>query len=379
MNGTTSTHRPFLPARPVRPERCSKRLVIPGQIGMNDQRQIGQVEPASRHIGRDQHARAAIAQGLQGVQALALRQLAGQGNGGKSALLQPALHALDVFARGAEDQRRACLMEAQDIDNGVLDIAGHHAHGLVFDIGVLLVAARGLDAQTVALEALRQRFDLARHRRREHQRLPALRRLAENEFEILAKAQIEHLVGLVEHGHFQVRQDQPAALEMIAQASRRADDDVRALDQQAGLGARVHATDAGHDTGAGLGIEPGQLALHLQGQLTGRGDDQGLRRAGRLEALGFAKQGAGHGKPKCHRLARAGLGGHQQVARGRIFGEHGQAARRSARVVPRAASARAQAPDVWSEMSWSRGGFSSTGGDAGSHNGKARTAVAKEL
>ena len=74
-----------------------------------------------------------------------------------------------------------------------------------------------------------------------------VRRGLQDEFEILAKAEIEHLVGLVEHHRLQFRDVEPAASQMIAQPARRADDDMRARGQLALLAARVHAADAGDD------------------------------------------------------------------------------------------------------------------------------------
>ncbi len=80
----------------------------------------------------------------------------------------------------------------------------------------------------VALIAAGQRLDVARHGGREQQRLALGWRRVEDEFEILAEAEIEHFVGFVEHDGLQLGQVETAALQMIAQAARRADDDVGA-------------------------------------------------------------------------------------------------------------------------------------------------------
>jgi hypothetical protein len=71
--------------------------------------------------------------------------------------------------------------------------------------------------------------------------------------QIFAKAHVEHFVGLVEHGDFQRRQVERAAFQVIAQAARRADDDMRAWRQHAAFASRVHAAHAGGDARAGLG------------------------------------------------------------------------------------------------------------------------------
>ena len=82
------------------------------------------------------------------------------------------------------------------------------------------------------------------------------------------------------------------------------------------LAARIHAADAGRDPRAGRTVEPGELALDLQGELAGRRDDEGQRLAGALEALRVAEQGRGDGEAVGDGLAGAGLGRDEQVAVG---------------------------------------------------------------
>ena len=150
------------------------------------------------------------------------------------------------------------------------------------------------------------------------------RRRVEDELEVLAEAEVEHLVGLVEHDGAQLRGVEAAALEMVAQAARRADDDVAAIGQRPLLAAHVHAADAGGDAGARRAIEPDQLALDLQGQLAGRRDDQRQGLAGGIEALGLAEQGRGQGEAVGDGLAGAGLRGDEQVALARLRLQHGR-------------------------------------------------------
>ncbi len=111
----------------------------------------------------------------------------------------------------------------------MLDVVHRHANGAVLDVGVTALAAIDFDAQRVLLILLRQRDNAARQGRREQQR-PALgRRGLENELQILAEAEIEHLVGLVEHDGFQLRHVEAATSQMIAEPARRADHDMRAV------------------------------------------------------------------------------------------------------------------------------------------------------
>ena len=93
----------------------------------------------------------------------------------------------------------------------------------------------------------------------------------------------------------------------------RADDDMRAALQRAALLHRVHAADAGHDAGAGRGIEPFEFLADLDGEFAGRGDDQAERLARPGRAVAF-EQLAGDGEAEGDGLAGAGLGRDDQVA-----------------------------------------------------------------
>ena len=194
--------------------------------------------------------------------------------------------------------------------------------GAVLDVGMAAFVARDFDAKRVLLILLRQRDDAARQGRREQQRAAGVRRGLEDEFQILAKAEIEHLVGFVEHDGLQLRDVETAAPQVVAQPARRSDDDVRAVGKLALFAARVHAADAGDDARAGVLIEPGQFALHLQGQFARRRDDQGQRLAAPLEAIGVAEQILRNRQSVGDGLARAGLRRHQQVAADGGIGQH---------------------------------------------------------
>ena len=152
------------------------------------------------------------------------------------------------------------------------------------------LVARDFDAQGMLLILLRQRDDAARQRRREQQRAAFFRRGLEDEFQVLAKTQVEHLVGLVEHDRLQFRDIEPAAPQMVAQPSGRADHDVGARGELALLAARIHAADAGNHARIGILVEPGEFAMHLHRQFARRRDDQRQGRGGPPEPLGTAQQ-----------------------------------------------------------------------------------------
>ena len=120
---------------------------------------------------------------------------------------------------------------------------------------------------------------------------------------------------------------------MVAQAARRADDDMGALVEQGGLAARVHAADAGDDAGIGVLVEPSKLTLHLQRQFARRRDDQRERLAGAAEGLRLAEQGRTDGEAIGDSLAGAGLRRDEQVAAGGGLLQHGALHRRGFGIV----------------------------------------------
>ena len=244
--------------------------------------------------------------------------LARQRDGGEPALEQRGVQVAHVVARGAEQDGRFRLVEAQQVDDRVLDFRRRDGHRLIGDVAVAALRPQRFDAQRVALVALGERDDRPRHGGGEQQRAANLAGGVEDFLEVLAKAHVEHLVGLVEHRYAQVRQDQGAALEVVAQATGRADHDMRAAREVAPLLRRIHAADAGGDAGTGLAIKPVELAADLHGQLARGGDDQRQRSLGGFQGARLAEQFVRHGQPESDGFARPGLGRDDQVPPGRL-------------------------------------------------------------
>ena len=256
---------------------------------MDHQRQIGQIQPARRNIGGHADPRPAIAQGLKRVGALVLAEFARQGHRSKAALDQAGMHVAHAVAGGAKHQGGAGLEIAQHVDHRMFALVGSAAHGAIFDIGMGSGGGCDIDAQAVALEIAGQQRNGFWDGGGKQQGAAFRRRGRENEFEIFAKAEIEHFVGLVEHNRAQCRGVEASALQMVAQAARRANDNMAAIGQFALLAPRIHAADAGNDAPAGLRIEPGQFAMHLHREFAGRGHHQSQRGSGALETLVVAQ------------------------------------------------------------------------------------------
>ena len=230
------------------------------------------------------------------------------------------------LARGAEHERRAGFVEAQQVDRGGGDLVRRDPHRAIGDVAVLLLAGVDGDPHGVALVALRERDDGLGQGGGEQQGAAPGRRGVEDFLELLAKAEVEHFVGLVEHDDAQGRGVELAALDMIAQASGGADDEMRAGLQQPRLAPRVHAADADDDAAARLGVEPFKLALNLEGQFARGRDDEAERRGGARQDVRLVHQvrrhrhavGDGLARTRARRdekVAARGLPGHRRLHR----------------------------------------------------------------
>ena len=192
-------------------------------------------------------------------------------------------------------------------------------------------AARSLDAQGVALIALGEVRNDFWHGGGKQKGAPFSGRCFQNEFQVFAETEIEHFIGFIENHRLEIGDVQHAALEMITQAPRGSYNDVGAIGEAPALALWVHAADAGEDTRAGIMVEPFQLALHLHGQFTSRGHDEGHGRGFLREAFGLAQKGCGDGQAIGHGFAGPGLGRNHEIAafslgfedsklnRGRVF------------------------------------------------------------
>ena len=125
---------------------------------------------------------------------------------------------------------------------------------------------------------LGHRVDRSRIGGRKEDGLPRLRRAAQDLFHLLAKAHVQHAVGLVDDDGRNAAQIQRAALDVIERPARRSDDHVHALLQRGQL--RIHRLPAREDQDGQARLAPPQLAevaRHLRAQLARGTQDQGLR------------------------------------------------------------------------------------------------------
>ena len=132
------------------------------------------------------------------------------------------LHILEIDQPAEHLELRAAI----DFVINLLD--RRHRHRLRLDAHV----------HRIAREVLDQLLDRPRNRGGEEDGLPFVRHLAQDRLDVVDEAHVEHAVGFIEDHHLDLIELQTFALEVIHDAARRADDDLRAGAAGRGIAAR---------------------------------------------------------------------------------------------------------------------------------------------
>jgi hypothetical protein len=156
-------------------------------------------------------------------------------------------------------------------------------------------------------------FDEFRHGGREEQRLAFRRDMFRDGAEGMDEAEVQHLVGFVEHEDFNVLEADGALFDQVDQAAGSSDEYVHAAlklaDLRADLGAAANHRHAQAEAGA-VGFERGG---NLAGEFAGRGQHEHARALVRGRAL-VAEQLVEDRSSEGQRLAGAGLGEAHDIA-----------------------------------------------------------------
>ena len=258
---------------------------------------------------------------MQGAQPLGLSELAGKRHGRKAAFGQIAMQPGHRRARCAEHHRQRRVFQAYKVHHRAFNFMRCDQHGAIGDIAMRFTAAAHFKPERIALIAFRECGNGARHSGRKHQRPAFGRHAIQDRCQFFPKAEVQHLIGFIQHHNAQRIGLQIAAFQMITKPARGANNDMRAGQKLTLFRNGIHAANARRNAPAGGGVQPGELRLHLQGQFARRCDDDGKRRTGRWQAFRAAQQFGCDGKTKGNRLARPGLGRDKQIPPGRAFGQ----------------------------------------------------------
>ena len=259
------------------------RLVLVGRVGLDHQGDVVDVDAAGGDVGRDQRADAAARELLERAGAARLVQVAVDALGADARVVEHVGEHLGERAGAREHELLAGT--GRELDQHLLLVALIHEQHDVLDRRAVLVLAGDLEDRRVDEVLLDDVGDTAVERRREQQLLAAVLGVVQDVLHRLEEAQLRHVVGLVEHGDDHLREVELALVDQVLDATGRADDDVDAALEGAELtGVRDAAVDLRREE-ADAARDRLHGAVDLQGQLAGRGQDEGLRCAAELASL----------------------------------------------------------------------------------------------
>ncbi len=238
--------------------------------------------------------------------------------GGEAALLQLVGEVRRRPLGPAEDHRETAALGLQDPRDHLRLVHVVGAVDVLRDVGdrhALVVRRRGADVRGLRHIAARETDDRARHGGREQHRLAAGRQHVDDLLDVGQEAQVEHLVGLVEHEGPDVLEVELLLAGQVEQAARGADDHVDALLEGLDLRLVRAAAVDGEDPHVADLARGQQVVRHLGAQLAGGDDHEGLRGVGELVGAGapgldVRRDGDAlqKGEAEAEGLARAGLG-----------------------------------------------------------------------
>eukprot|EP00050_Salpingoeca_kvevrii_P022456 m.126703 g.126703 ORF g.126703 m.126703 type:complete len:401 (+) comp9711_c0_seq5:83-1285(+) len=279
-------------------------LAMHGEVVVEDNVNVGDVETTAGNIGGHEDARLLTLELGQRAQALGLRHLAMKADGGKAKIAQQQRHALGRCTSAAEDHKAVPIELAEDVGKVAI---------LVFfgDKDVLLaealgggVLARHLHLNGIAQRGALELGHLVCHGGREEQRTALLGDALEQLVNFLLKVHVQNTIRLVHDEKAQAAKVETlGVLEVVDDAARRRNDDMRLLGKRKAL--RHHVDTANHDSRfeADAGAEARKSVLDLERKLAGWGK---YKRKAALVAFRVEKR-LQHRQRKRRRLAGARL------------------------------------------------------------------------
>ena len=255
-------------------------LFVLGHAVVNYMGHVVDVDTAGGHVGSDQDVDLAGAEGLQRLLAGHLVQVAVQGSGCETAVDELLGHAGGVTLGLREDDGATATGGAQDAANhlvlvkmvGTVDNLANRRLGLR---SVLRVG--GANAHRLGHVLARHGNHGTGHGGGEQHALTLLGQVAENLLHGRLEAQIQHLIGLVEDHNLDLLEVQETLLVQVDDAAGGAHSHFQTAAQQLGLRLNRHTTVEGSDAGVAQLSGNRQVVAHLNGELAGGNQNQGLR------------------------------------------------------------------------------------------------------
>ncbi len=196
-----------------------------------------------------------------------------------------------------EHDRSPSPLRLQNARQNFRFVEGVRAVGELVNLGdrcALVIRILGTNVGGLTHETTRQRDDRARHGRGEEHGVPAARHLRQEPLHVGEEAQVQHLIGLIQHHRVHVVELEDSAVGQVDEAPGRAHHDLHPLLQCLHLRLKSHATVDVHDARRQVLRRDTQIVRNLLTQLAGRQNDQGLWGAGGEEVVKTVLTGCHH-------------------------------------------------------------------------------------
>mmetsp|Transcript_9965 Transcript_9965/g.21144 ORF Transcript_9965/g.21144 Transcript_9965/m.21144 type:complete len:347 (-) Transcript_9965:242-1282(-) len=300
---THDRHRtPRTPRARGAPHAVDVVLRVGGELVVDHQVDRGDIEPSARHVRRDENRPLARLELVERGEALGLRELAVERDGGEAERAEHERDPLHGRARRGEDDGGVAGELIAHVREVAVLVLRRHEHVLLDELLDRRVLGGDLHLHRVAQARALQLLHLGSHRGGEEVCVPLLGRGLQDDVQLLLEVHVEELVGLVEHEELEPADREPlGVLQVVDQPAGRADDDVRLLGEHDRLLHHVHPSDCHRALHADERAERLELLADLEGELARRRDDEREQRLRLLHEL--VKDGQGEGG----RLAGAGL------------------------------------------------------------------------
>ena len=196
------------------------------QLVVDDVRDLVDVDPTRRDVGRHQDAGKALAETVERRLALALALVAMDGVHTNADVLDGLGNAVSTALRAREHDHAPHGGILQQAGKSLALRARRNENDLLVDAVDSLAGARDLDADRILEHVSGELRDVLRHGRREEQRVALRRHELENAPHVAHEAHVEHPVGFIEDEGADLVQAQVALVDEIEQTTWRRDEDV---------------------------------------------------------------------------------------------------------------------------------------------------------
>ena len=289
------------------------------KVEIHHHAKAGHINAACGHIGGNQHLKLAALELAEYLEPDCLSHVTMQHIGVQPLLTKPVSQFLGTNTCPRKDQNLPAIELLELVQQHIALVHALDQYSGLFDGVHRLACPRRTDGHCVLEEGFSKCLHLLRHRRREEHGLAGRGQCLENAFDRRIKAEIDHLVALVEDEMLDIVELDLATGLQVLETTRRGHDHINTLVQRPDLEIIALAATDGDVANLQAARERLDAVRNLIGKLTRRGENQHACTA-HLVGLALVEQLVQKRQQIGRRLAGAGLCQANQI----MAGENGR-------------------------------------------------------